>query len=88
MTASFHIDIVSPDKVVYKGECVSLVVPAEYGYLGVLAHHAPLVAHIKPGTVTFRDDAGVEKRFALDGEGFLEVSKNRATLVVTNIRET
>jgi len=85
MANTFQVDIVTPEKVAYKGEAASLVAPSEYGYLGILAHHTPLVAHLTKGFITIRDEKFSEKVFHLDGDGFLEVSNNKATLLVTNI---
>ncbi len=87
MAATFHVNILTPDAVVFSGEAVSLVVPAERGYLGVLAHHAPLVAALGSGSVIVKDPAGSTTAFHAGGAGFLEVSRNQATLLLDEIKK-
>jgi len=85
MEKVFEVNIITPDKSIYKGEAFSLIVPAELGYLGVLANHAPLIANLVPGKITIREAS--KKLTTLDskGKGFLEVSRNNATLLLDNI---
>ena len=82
MTNQFHVNITTQDKVVYNADAVSLVAPGEMGYLGVLAHHAPLIASLVPGKITVRDAFGEAFSFKSTGSGFLEVSNNNAHLVL------
>ena len=85
MAAFFHLNIILPNKVVYEAEASSLIVPAQMGYLGVLAHHAPIIAQLKPGTITLRDPHGKTTNFNLKSNGFLEFSENKATLLVDSL---
>ena len=85
MAASFHVNITLPNKIAYDGEASSLVVPAALGDLGVLAHHAPIIAQLKPGKITLRDSSGKENYFDLKANGFLEFSDNKATLLVDSL---
>jgi F-type H+-transporting ATPase subunit epsilon len=80
MATTFHLDIVTPVGAVYSGDVVSLIAPGTEGYLGVLAHHAPLVTALKDGTVTIRDAHGAQTEHHISG-GFLEVSHNQATIL-------
>ncbi|MDD5427770.1 MAG: hypothetical protein PHI58_00850 [Candidatus Omnitrophica bacterium] len=85
MASSFRLNITIPDKVVFDGEASSLVVPAEKGYLGVLAHHAPIIARLKPGKITLQSPDGKTSAFDLKTNGFLEFSENRATLLLDSL---
>jgi F-type H+-transporting ATPase subunit epsilon len=85
MPAIFHANIILLGKVVYQGDISSMIVPAERGYLGVLAHHAPIIARLNPGKITLRDSIGKTMNFILNGNGFLEVSGNTATLLVDSL---
>ena len=85
MAALFNLKVLLPNKVLYDDDISSLVVPAENGYLGVLAHHAPIIARLKPGNITLRDSSGAITRLASTGSGFLEVSGNKATLLVDSL---
>ena len=44
--ATFHFDLVSPEKIAYSGEVEQVDVPGAEGDFGVLAGHAPVVATI------------------------------------------
>jgi F-type H+-transporting ATPase subunit epsilon len=80
MARKFKVEIVTPEKVVFSEEVESLVVPAERGYLGVLASHAPLLATLQPGEIRMVRD-GDESWYATSG-GFLEVTPARTSLLV------
>jgi len=86
MAAIFRLNITLPSQVIYDGQVSSLVVPGELGYLGVLAHHAPIIARLKPGKITLRDSAGKVTGFDLDSNGFLEFSDNKATVLLDSLK--
>jgi hypothetical protein len=50
----FKVNIVTPEKVAYEAEAVSVILPGSLGYLGIWANHAPLVTGLEPGVVTIR----------------------------------
>ncbi len=85
MDNSFHIDIVTPEKTIYSGSIVSLVVPAELGYMGILANHAPLIAHLVKGKIVLKNTSQETKVFELSASGFMEVLKNKVTLILDSI---
>lgn len=82
MAAVFHINISTPDKLIFEGDIQSLVAPGETGYLGILANHAPLVTTLVPGKISIRDASGKVRNISSAGNGFLEVFKNNAVLVI------
>ena len=47
----FQLSIVTPEKVVFDGEVVSLLVPGMEGYLGFLSNHAPLITALAVSSV-------------------------------------
>ena len=71
MMATFHFELVSPEKLVFTGEVTQVDVPGETGEFGVLAGHAPYVATLKPGVLTIYEDGGAQ-RIVVRG-GFAEV---------------
>lgn len=81
--ADFNLQIISQTRKVYDGDVTALTVPAEDGYLGVLAHHAPMVAALGEGKLTLRRGDRLTE-YTIDG-GFLEVSRNQATLLVDQL---
>ena len=85
MAALFHVNIVVPDRLAYEADVSSLVVPAENGYLGVLAHHAPIIALLKPGKITLRDANDKTTELILKSAGVLEFSENKATIMLDSL---
>src|SRR6202521_245791 len=77
--ASFHFDLVSPEKVVFSGEVEHVVVPGGEGEFGVLAGHAPLVAMLKPGILVVLEP-GPPRRIVVGG-GFAEVNPQGLTVL-------
>lgn len=78
--ATFTFRLVTPQRLVLEAPVVALQAPGSEGYLGVLAHHAPLITTLRPGRLEVRDAAGKRSIYAVGG-GFLEVSGNRATVL-------
>jgi len=82
MADLFDLKILTPDKLLYNGKAQSLVLPSSLGYLGILAHHAPVCACLVKGNIIVRDAQSKVSTFpSLDG-GILEVSENKATIVI------
>ena len=77
--ASFHFDLVSPEKLLFSGDVTQVDVPGEEGDFGVLAGHAPYVATLKPGVLTIFADAGT-RRIVVRG-GFAEVNAGGLTVL-------
>jgi F-type H+-transporting ATPase subunit epsilon len=86
MGDSFRLRMFTLEKKVYEGSVVSLIAPGVDGYFGVLAHHAPLIAAIKPGELSLKDRQGDEIIYAVSG-GFLEVSANSVVLLADAIEQ-
>ncbi len=65
--ATFHFDLVSPEKLAFSGEVDQVDVPGAEGDFGVLAGHAPVVAAIRPGVLTVFSGGKQEKIIVLGG---------------------
>jgi F-type H+-transporting ATPase subunit epsilon len=77
--ASFHFELVSPDKLQFRGQVESVLVPGAEGDFVVLEKHAPVMVSLRPGVVAIGESAGKETRFFVRG-GFADV--NPAGLIV------
>lgn len=77
----YNLSIVTPEKIFYENEVVSLIAPGIEGYLGILTDHAPLITAIISGKVTVKDESDEIIVLSVTN-GFLEVSANTATLLV------
>ena len=85
MDKSFTLEIITPNRTVFKGSVTSLVAPAALGYLGVLANHAPLTTALTPGKITWKDVSGQAATLRCAGAGFLQVHHNQVTLLADEI---
>jgi len=74
-----HLEIVTADKQVYSGDVDSIIVPARTGYLGILPGHAPLLAELGIGEITFTSGETIEDVFC--SWGFLEVLPDRVVIL-------
>ena len=86
--ATFHFDLVSPEKLAFSGEVDQVDVPGLEGDFGVLAGHAPVVAAIRPGILTINMGGAHQKVIVLGG--LAEVSEDRLTVladVATSIQD-
>jgi F-type H+-transporting ATPase subunit epsilon len=86
--ATFHFDLVSPEKLAFSGEVDQVDVPGVEGDFGVLAGHAPVVATIRPGILTVTTGGQHQKIIVLGG--LAEVSDKGLTVladVATSIKD-
>ena len=77
---AFHLDIVSPEEVLWSGEAVMLITRTTEGEIGVLAHHEPLMASLVPWSAVITPAEGPRVVLAVRG-GFLQIVANRVTLL-------
>jgi F-type H+-transporting ATPase subunit epsilon len=79
MSKKITMEVVTPERVVIREQVDSLVVPAAQGYMGVLPGHAPIVAQLAIGVLSYKMD-GKEYTAATSG-GFMEVANDKAVLL-------
>jgi F-type H+-transporting ATPase subunit epsilon len=77
--ATFHLDLVSPEKLLFSGEVEQVDIPGSEGDFGVLAGHAPLVATLRPGILVVYREGGA-LRVVVNG-GFAEVGPAGLTVL-------
>lgn len=74
------LQIITPDKELFKGEAKRVSVPGVDGSMGFLDHHAPLITVLKAGEVkVFLPDNKTES-FTLKG-GVVEVNNNKVIVL-------
>ena len=78
--ATFHFELVSPDKLMFSGEAESVLVPGSEGDFVVLKDHAPVMASLRPGVVAYEDAHGKQTRIFVRG-GFADVSASGLILL-------
>ncbi|HLE39811.1 MAG TPA: F0F1 ATP synthase subunit epsilon [Acidimicrobiia bacterium] len=79
MARHFHLDIVSPEAIVWSGEADMLVTRTTEGEIGILADHEPTMAALATGSAEIHADGKVIT-LAIHG-GFLQIFRNEVTLL-------
>jgi F-type H+-transporting ATPase subunit epsilon len=77
--ATFHFDLVSPEKLAFSGEVDQVDIPGVEGDFGVLAGHAPVIAAIRPGIITVFS-GGAREKIIVTG-GVAEVTASGLTVL-------
>jgi len=67
MADTFRFDLVSPERVLVSEDVAEVIVPASEGDFGMLPNHAPIIASLRPGTLTVRGNGGERKYFVRGG---------------------
>lgn len=81
--ATIKLEIVSPDKVVYENDITMLIVRSTGGELGILPHHAPLVAGLVAHAMRIRLGADRDEQLIAVAGGFMEVTPEKITVLAT-----
>ncbi len=86
MAKTFHVDIVTPEAVVWSGEADMVSARTTEGDIGILADHEATMAALATGAVQVHHD-GVITSAGLHG-GFLQIHHNTVTLLTDWARMT
>jgi F-type H+-transporting ATPase subunit epsilon len=68
------------DKVLWKGDALSITVPGVDGEMTILPHHAPLITLLRKGQIRIKHKDGVEKENI--ESGFLSVNDNELVVLI------
>jgi F-type H+-transporting ATPase subunit epsilon len=77
--ATFHFDLIAPDKILFSGDVDQVDLPGIDGDFGVLAEHAPMIVLLRPGMLTVMV-GGEAQRVVIFG-GFAEISPQGLTVL-------
>jgi F-type H+-transporting ATPase subunit epsilon len=77
--ATFHFELVSPEKIAFSGDVDQVDIPGAEGDFGVFAGHAPLISLLRPGIVTVY--SGGDKSQIVVFGGLAEVGPTGLTLL-------
>lgn len=80
MAQTFKFELVSPERILFSGDVISVIVPSVEGEMTILAGHAPLVATLKAGIVFVRTTDNNGKEFFVNG-GLAEVNASTTTIL-------
>ena len=82
MDRTFFLEVVTPERTFFSGECLSMVLPTLDGLYGVLAGHEPMVTAVESGVLKYRTEDG-QWHFAAVSRGFAEVMPEYVILLVS-----
>jgi F-type H+-transporting ATPase subunit epsilon len=83
----FPVEVLTPDGEVFSDEVEMVSTKTAVGSIGVLANHAPLLAMLDPTELRLYKSESDMVCFA-QAEGYLQVSGNRALLLVEEAHES
>lgn len=82
--APLDVDLVAPDRTVWKGEARMVTAPAADGQIGILQGHSPVLAVLREGGVLIRPVSGEAFEAHVTG-GFLSVDSDVVTIVADSV---
>ncbi|PKQ18298.1 MAG: ATP synthase F1 subunit epsilon [Actinobacteria bacterium HGW-Actinobacteria-8] len=77
---ALSVDIVAPDRLLWKGEAAFVSAPTVEGSIGLLPGHVPILSVLRAGTVKVIEPDG-EERFVDVSGGFLSFDHDMVTIV-------
>jgi F-type H+-transporting ATPase subunit epsilon len=80
MADTFRFDLVSPERVLVSEDVAEVIVPSIEGDFGMLPEHAPIIASLRPGSLTVRSKDGAETRYFVRG-GLAEGGPEQLTVL-------
>jgi F-type H+-transporting ATPase subunit epsilon len=73
------LEIITPEKVIYKDEAQEIVVPTAEGEITILPNHVNLLTQVRPGELIVKKGSS-RHVLAITG-GFLEISNNKISIL-------
>jgi F-type H+-transporting ATPase subunit epsilon len=77
--ATFKLEIVTAERMVFSDDVTALIAWGVEGQLGILPHHAPLMTMLQPGDLMIRKDR--EEEYLVISGGFLEVRPDKVIIL-------
>lgn len=74
------LEIITPDKNIFKGEIQSITVPGKKGSFMVLKNHAPIISTLDEGKIVYMTRDYKEETVAING-GVIEVKDNEVIVL-------
>ncbi len=76
---TFHLQIVTPESVIFQGEVEELIVPTVDGQLAILPNHTQLLSKLAHGELVIKNGKN-EQFLAVEG-GFIEVDSKQVSVL-------
>ena len=75
------VELVSPDRLVWRGDADLVVVKTVEGEMGIMPNHAPVLAELAEGSVMRVIEGGQQQLIAAVHGGFISMSKNEVQVL-------
>lgn len=79
-----HLEIITPDKIIYEGEVEYVQLPGSEGSFGILKNHAPIIASLGKGELNFTESNNQKQTLMING-GVVEVLNNKISVLAEQI---
>ncbi len=76
---SFHLTVVTPESEIFSDEVEMVTVETNQGELGILPHHANLMAQIIPGHLRIKKGSKIIS--LATGDGLLQMTSNKLSII-------
>ncbi|MGI9192175.1 MAG: ATP synthase F1 subunit epsilon [Chitinophagaceae bacterium] len=80
------LDILTPEKKIYDGDVLGVILPGVQGYFELLDNHAPIVAALGKGQLKILKDKSAQEVYTIDG-GFVEMNNNKTIVLLEGARK-
>ena len=81
--AEINLEIITPEKIIYKDSVDSITIPGTKGMFQVLKDHAPLMSTIEIGVITLNKND--ENTYLTTAGGTIEVLKNNVLILADSV---
>lgn len=75
-----HLEIITPDKMLYSGEVTAVTFPGTEGSFGVLKNHTPIISTLRKGKIKITTNSNQSTELEVKG-GVVEVLNNKITVL-------
>ena len=75
------LDILTPEKKIYDGDVLGVILPGVQGYFELLDNHAPIVAALGKGQLKILKDKSAQEVYTIEG-GFVERNNNKTVVLI------
>ncbi len=80
MEKTFHVEVITPQRVVFDGDVIGIAAPGISGGFEILKNHTAFISSIKIGEMRLIHSDGYEEYYAVGG-GFLDVEDNKVRVL-------
>jgi F-type H+-transporting ATPase subunit epsilon len=81
------VEIITPNKIGYRGEVSSITVPGTKGNFQILYNHAPIISSLEIGEIIIEANDSEKEYFATSG-GTIEVVNNKVIVLAETFERT